>query len=160
MIERLVRVKSAEFVDGQKGPYMKAQFEATDNKKSSTQAVFDGELQKIIQQAEREDKLLLVKLEKQGNFWNLKEAHISKEQAETATVSPSGLSDRDKQILVGVAFKGATECEGYWYVPDGTPHNARVLQSTAWFYDGLLDIVKASPIVLQALKEGGQVIKG
>jgi len=44
----------------------------------------------------------------------------------------------DDDILLSVAFKGAVECEGDWYVPDGKAHNDRVLKNTSELFDGLI----------------------
>lgn len=45
--------------------------------------------------------------------------------------------DRDA-IMLQVAFKGAIEADGYWYVPDGKSHTDRVIQNTSELFAGLL----------------------
>jgi len=77
---------------------------------------------------------------KSGKSWIFKR----KQQTETTPqplVSPTGEKTRGDEILVSVAFKGAVECDGYWYVPDGKSHEDRVLLSAKEMYIGLKSIL-------------------
>ena len=48
----------------------------------------------------------------------------------------------DSAIMLQVAFKGAVEAEGYWYVPDGKQHTDRVIENTDNLVAGLQEILK------------------
>jgi len=53
---------------------------------------------------------------------------------------PLRQENRSDEIFLSVAFKGACECEGYWYVPDGKAHPLRVLDNTVRLFRGLQQI--------------------
>ena len=55
-----------------------------------------------------------------------------------AKAPPKFVKTSDDIIMLQVAFKGAVELEGYWFVPDGKAHADRVLQNTAELFAGLL----------------------
>ena len=140
MIERTVTVKSAEFKDTSDGrrQYLSAVL-VGEGGKESKQSVFDPHLQKVIQDALENNWPLIVKLEKEGNFWNIKEAEFSTE----TKVSPDGERPReiepDKKaddIMLAVAFKGAIDLETH-QVPEAEPNTKRVLKTTTILLAGL-----------------------
>jgi len=156
MIERTVTVKSAEFKDTKDGKrqYLSA-ITVGESGKEYTRAFFDPTMQKTVQEALKANLPLVIQIEKEmgsggKEFWNIKSAEIATGAsvaegskpvvAPQATPKPqySGRTEKDDDILLAVAFKGATECEGYWYVPDGKAHNDRVLKNTAEILTGLM----------------------
>lgn len=141
MIERTVTIKSAQMMDAQGG---KQQYLATilvsSEGRESKKAIFDPNMQKVIQQAYKENKALNIKLEKEGNFWNIKEAQVSDKiatvgQKEEKTWKPA---KNDDDILLSVAFKGAIELERHHYVPEGKINTGRVIQTTSEIFAGLV----------------------
>jgi len=152
MIERTVTVKSAEFKDTKDGKrqYLSA-ITVGESGKEYTRAFFDPTMQKTVQEALKASLPLVIQIEKEmgsggKEFWNIKSAEIATVAEESkpvvapqATSKPqSGRTEKDDDILLAVAFKGATECEGYWYVPDGKAHNDRVLKNTTEILTGLM----------------------
>ena len=94
---------------------------------------------RVIQDALENNWPLIVKLEKEGNFWNIKEAEFSTE----TKVSPDGERPReiepDKKaddIMLAVAFKGAIDLETH-QVPEAEPNTKRVLKTTTILLAGL-----------------------
>ena len=141
MIERTVTVKSTEWLDTKDGKkqYLSAVLQA-DSGKESKQSIFDPAIQKIVEQAEKDNAPLNIKLEKEGNFWNIKSA--SREMSAKENVERSRPYRNEEAIMLQVAFKGAVECERYWYIPDGKQHNARIIQNTEELFVGLQDLLK------------------
>lgn len=137
MIERTVTVKSAEFKDtkGGKRQYLSAVL-VGDNGRENTQAILDPAIQKTIQEAYKSSALLLIRMEKEGQFWNIKSAEITTNATPQAS-KPSGSYNKDDDILMAVAFKGAIELETH-LVPGAEPNTARVLQTTSELLAGLL----------------------
>ena len=81
MIENIVTVKSATFQatkDGKK-QYLSAVL-VGEKGRENTQAIFDPKIQQTVQEALKNSLPLKVKLEKEGTFWNIKEAEITTEQ--------------------------------------------------------------------------------
>ena len=141
MIERTVIVKSAETKDTKDG---KRQFLsavlADDSGKENTQSIFDPAIRTMVQGAYNSGAPLLIHMEKEGNFWNIKDAtlDIAPREApaskETKTYSPH---NKDDEILMAVAFKGAIELETH-LVPGAEPNVTRVLRTTTELLTGLL----------------------
>jgi len=81
----------------------------------------------------------------QGNWY-----YKRKETAQASTDKPKtgyayraptgGYQRNDDAIMLQVAFKGAVECDEFWYVPDGTEHARRVLETTLKLYKGLKEM--------------------
>ena len=138
MIERTVTVKSAEFKDTKDGKkqYLSAVLMDCLNGKTSTQAIFDPAMAKTIQEARDTASCLLIHMEKEGEFWNIKSAEIAATPQTSKEPKPS-YSNKDDEILMAVAFKGAIELETH-LVPGAEPNTARVLQTTTELYVGLL----------------------
>jgi len=133
MIENIVIVQSATFLptkDGKK-QYLAAVM-VGESGKENKQSIFDPEMQKIVQEAHKNNLPLLVKLEKEGNYWNIKSAEITSKKA-----IPSGAMSKEDAILQAVAFKGAIELEKHHFVPEGKVDTDRVLRSTRALFDGL-----------------------
>jgi hypothetical protein len=88
MITREVTVKSADWLNTKDGSkeYLSAVLVDTENQKESKQSIFDPDLQKSIQWAFEKKLTLSVKLEKEGQFWNLKQVEII---SPPSPVSPS-----------------------------------------------------------------------
>jgi hypothetical protein len=83
-------------------------------------------------------------------------------QASRGFKAGKAYSKDDNAIMVQVAFKGAIEAEGYWYVPDGKAHTDRVIQNTDDLVAGLQEIIKkrfANPLVEEAKKLGAQEVQ-
>jgi len=139
MIENIVTVKSATFLptkDGKK-QYLSAVM-VGEGGKENKQSIFDPEMQRIVQEAHKNNLPLLVKLEKEGDFWNIKSAEITTKEA-----TPSGTVSKDDAILQAVAFKGAIELEKHHYVPEGKVDTDRVLRTTKALFDGLKKMLAA-----------------
>jgi hypothetical protein len=158
MIERIVTVKSATFTEtpDKKKQWLMAVL-VEDDGTERKQAVFEPELQKIVQEAYKDKGKLSIKIEKEGNFWNLKEATLLPSTIPTSQNKPTPV-DREDNILLSVAFKGATECEGYWFVPDGKPHHGRVIEYALYFFNALKEIRdkgRFNPVVQEVKNLGG-----
>ena len=65
-------------------------------------------------------------------------------EATTPTPKDTGskYAKNDDAIMLQVAFKGAIEAEGYWYIPDGKAHTNRILENTLELFNGLQEILK------------------
>ena len=141
MIERIVKVKSAETKDTKGGArqYLSAVL-VDSNGKENTQSIFDPAIQKTVQEAYSAGASLLIRMEKEGNFWNIKDAMLdttpreAPASKETKAYSPH---NKDDDILMAVAFKGAVELETH-LVPGAEPNTARVMQTTSELLAGLL----------------------
>jgi len=76
-----------------------------------------------------------IQLSKSGKSWIYKK----KDSGATPTDPKREWKPKnDDDILLSVAFKGATECEGYWYVPEGKEQTKRLLENTAVLFAGLI----------------------
>ena len=144
MIENTVTVKSAESKptkDGKK--YYLSVTLVAENGNERPYAIFDPHLQEVIQRAYKEGLSLLVGTEKEGQFWNVKTAMLPGDTAKPVVapqVTPkpqSGRTEKDDDILLAVAFKGAVELEGN-LVPGAEPNVKRVLLTTAEILAGLI----------------------
>lgn len=149
MIERTVTVKSAEFKDTKDGKrqYLSA-VTIGESGKEYTRAFFDPTMQKTVQEALKANLSLVIQIEKEigsggKEFWNIKSAEIA--DATKPVVAPqvtpkpqySGRTEKDDDILLAVAFKGAVELEGN-LVPGAEPNTKRVLLTTAELLAGLI----------------------
>ena len=139
MIEKTKTVKSAEWKETKDGTkqYLSAVL-LDENGRGSTQAVFEPDLQKVIEEAYKASRSLLVGIEKEGQFWNIKTATLGEPVATPQTPRTEGkYSSKDDDILLAVAFKGAVELESN-LVPEAQPNAKRVLLTTTELYMGLL----------------------
>ena len=161
MIQGIVKVKSCETLPTKDGKKTYLSAVLTGEKGDRKYSIFDAGLQKTIQEAHKQGASVKIGLEKEGNFWNLKTAEVTTEQVVSPSVEKTTISERsyrkdDNAIMLQVAFKGAVECEGYWYVPDGKAHTDRVTQNTEGLLIGLQEIMKKrfNPLVEEAKKLG------
>ena len=165
MIQSIVKIKSTTTLPtkNKKKTYLSVTW--VDGEKEYKKPIFDPALQEVFQSAEKSGESVNVGVEKEGDFWNVKTAEITSEAVVTeqkefrSTWKPSR---NDETIMLQVAFKGAVECEGYWYVPDGQAQTARVIQNTEELFVGLQEILKSrttNPVVEEAKKEYGAVEK-
>lgn len=155
MITRTVTVKSAEFTDtaDKKKQYLAAVLVNEDGKQNK-QAIFDPKLQKVIQDALKSKATLSVKLEKEGNFWNLKEAEPLGESVQVAT-SPQKPSygkshEEQESIMRQSARRDAVEIYKHC-VEAGVPFDRTQFEE----YFGIMLRV-GDPIVSEAVKLGGR----
>jgi len=105
-------------------------------------------------------KLVLRQPQGQDWYYEWKEGATSAADSKPRYQAKSYSKD-DNAIMVQVAFKGAIECEGYWYVPDGKSHTDRVIQNTDDLVAGLQEILKKrfpNPVVAEAVKMGAKVV--
>lgn len=95
-----------------------------------------------------------LQLAKSGKSWSLKKGTGAKPYAR------QGYPKDENAILTQVAFKGAVEAEGYWYVPDGKSHTARIIENTDELVAGLQEIIKKRfPNIIEEAKKLGMVEK-
>lgn len=139
MIERTVIVKSAETKDTKDGArqYLSAVL-VDSNGKENTQSIFDPAIRTMVQGAYNSGSSLLIHMEKEGNFWNIKDATLDITPREAPTSKETkAYTNKDDGILMAVAFKGAIELETH-LVPGAEPNTARVLQTTTELLAGLI----------------------
>ena len=145
MIERIVTVKSATFVEtaDKSKKYLSAVLVNEDGKENK-QAVFDPDLQKIIQDACKEEYKLSVKLEKEGNFWNLKEAKVATvAELEEPKTEQRFYHDRHSQDAedwtnIRTAVMQAVALETHHVVPEGKTNIARTMQDAQQIFASML----------------------
>ena len=163
MIERIVTVKEAKFVDTADGKkqYLSAVM-VGEGGKENKQAIFDPKMQQTVQEALKDSLPLKVKLEKEGTFWNIKEAEITTEAPKTeqkprteGTKQPYGKhSEKDSEVESSkrCALMQATDL--YNYSRDsGTPFDKEQ-------FIGICKVCKHelgidSPLVAEIKKQGG-----
>lgn len=83
MINRTVKVKSAETLPTKDGKKTYLSVVLTDGTRENKYSIFDPALQKTLQEADSSGQSLNVGLEKEGNFWNVKSAEITSEEVKT-----------------------------------------------------------------------------
>ena len=159
MIERTVTVKDLEWLPTKDGKKQYMSVALTDGTKDSKQAVFDVAIQKTIQEAKDTDSSLLVKLEKEGNFWNIKAAAITAipKTFQEAKAAPKSEPKTE--------WKGRTE--------DGMDRRTALMQAVEMYkhvvagqlpfdddvFDGVfVHFLKLlNPVIAEALKEGAKM---
>jgi len=77
MIQKTVKVKSAETLPTKDGKKTYLSVTLTDGNRDNKYSVFDPALQKTLQGAYKSGLSVNVGLEKEGNFWNVKSAEIT-----------------------------------------------------------------------------------
>ena len=161
MIERIVTVKEAKFVDTADGKkqYLSAVM-VGEGGKENKQAIFDPKLQQTVQEALKNNSPLRVKLEKEGTFWNIKEAEITTEAPKVeqkprteGTKQPYGRSpDERASIERQVALKVTSDV--YCHCTEvGTPFADKLFKDISKVCKHELGI--DSPLVAEIKKQGG-----
>jgi len=89
MIQRTVKVKSAETTPTKDGKKTYLSVVLSDGTRDNKYSIFDPALQKTLQDAHKSGESVNVGLEKEGNFWNVKSAEITSEEVK-AEPKPNG----------------------------------------------------------------------
>lgn len=138
MIQRTVKVKEATTTPTKDGKKTYLSVVLSDGTRDNKYAVFNPDLQKVLQGAHKSGESVNVGLEQEGNFWNVKTAEITTEEVKTEP-QPSGqryYHDRHSQDAedwtnIRTAVMQAVALETHHIVPEGKVDVHRVMQDAA-----------------------------
>ena len=142
MIQKTVKVKSAETLPtkDQKKTYLSVTL--TDGNRDNKYSVFDPALQKTLQDANKSGESVSVGLEKEGNFWNIKSAEISMGEDDHPPIPPKSTRTiypkNDDDIMLQVALKAIVDLHKHHYVPAGKVDVGIVAQDTNELFASLI----------------------
>ena len=154
MIERTVTVKEIVWIAAKGGKKQYMSVVLTDGTRDNKQAVFDPSFQKILQEAKDTDSPLLIKLEKEGNFWNIKGAAITHEEPKAAPKSepkPEWKGRTEDGMDRRTALMQAVEVYNH-VVAEQIPFDEDVFDGVFVHFLKLLN-----PLIAEALKEGAKM---